>query len=201
MNGTPEALAKAEYLGAVVQETLRLEPILPDVIRTLVGRETLGGHRFEAGTHVASLAALVHQREDLYPDPSAFRPERFLERKVAPHEFLAFGGGVRRCIGAALATYEMKIVLGTLLREVEVDSLSEERPVRRSVSMATSGPVRLRVRRRSAAQRRQQPVEEHAQGLEGGLDGRGRQAQEQGDVHEVQAERGDREHAGVHLGA
>jgi cytochrome P450 len=149
-DGSPEALAKAEYLGAVVQETLRLQPIVPDVIRTLVNAETLGGETYAAGTHVAFIAGLVHEREDLYPAPHAFRPERFLERKYGPHEFLAFGGGVRRCIGAALATYEMKVVLGTLLREVDVVSLSEEVPVRRSVTMATSGPVLLRVRRRTA---------------------------------------------------
>ncbi|MEZ4240570.1 MAG: cytochrome P450 [Myxococcota bacterium] len=154
-DGSPEALEQAPYLGAVVQETLRLEPIVPDIIRTLTEPRTLGGYDFPAGTHVSFLAGLVHQREDLYPEPEAFRPERFLERKFAPHEFLSFGGGVRRCIGAALATYEMKVVLGTLLRAVDVESLSEERSVRRSVAMGTSGPVLLRVRRRDqGAQRR-----------------------------------------------
>lgn len=149
-DGSPEALAALPWLDAVVSETLRLEPIVPDMIRTLEQPMQLGGWAVPAGAHVGFLAALIHTREDLYPEPAAFRPERFLERTFKPHEYVPFGGGVRRCIGAALAVYEMKVVLGTVLRSVEVESLHEERPVRRSVTMGPGSGVRLRVRRRES---------------------------------------------------
>jgi cytochrome P450 len=154
-DGSPEALARLPYLDAVVQETLRMQPIVPDLVRTLsVGLE-LGPWALPAGTHVAPVAAMVHVREDLYPDPHAFRPERFLEHKPRPWELLPFGGGVRRCIGAALATFEMKTVLGTWLRQVELRSLREDEPVRRNIAMgARHGVLMELVRRRGLPLRR-----------------------------------------------
>lgn len=149
-DGSPEALAALPYLDAVVSETLRLEPIVPDMVRTLVEPMALGGWEVPVGGHACFVASLVHMRDDLYPEPAEFRPERFLERSFKPHEYMPFGGGVRRCIGAALATYEMKVVLGTVLRAVSVASLGEERSVRRNVTMGPGGGVRLRVRRRAA---------------------------------------------------
>lgn len=148
-DGSPEALGKLPYLDAVVNETLRLNPIVPDPLRTLAVPMKLGRYELPAGTHVAFVAALVHEREDLYPEPLAFRPERFLQRKFRPHELLAFGGGVRRCIGAALATWEMKVVVGTLLQRYSFESLSEEVAVRRNVSMGLRHGARLRVRARA----------------------------------------------------
>lgn len=148
-DGSPEALAKLPFLDAVVNETLRMNPIVPDFIRTLVVPLTLGGHELPAGSHVAMVSSLVHTRPDLYPEPYRFRPERFLERKYKPHEWLPFGGGVRRCLGATLATWEMKVVVGTLLRRFTFDSLSEETAVRRNVTMGPRHGVRLRVHTRA----------------------------------------------------
>lgn len=150
-DGSPEVLGRLPYLEAVWNETLRLANILPDILRTLTADLPFGDRVLPAGTHVAVIAALVHTREDLYPEPLRFRPERFLERSFKPHEFLPFGGGVRRCIGAALATWEAKVAVGTILREWSVQSLGEEWPVRRNATLGPAHGVRLRVRRRAGA--------------------------------------------------
>lgn len=138
-DGSPEALAKLPLLGATVDETLRIDPIVPDVLRTVLVDMELGGHAVAAGSYVAPVAELVHHHPDLYPEPEAFRPQRFLDRRYRPWEYLPFGGGTRRCIGAALATYEMKLVLGTVLRRLALANDGDDRMVRRSVTM---GPKR-----------------------------------------------------------
>lgn len=134
----PAALAKVPYLEAVCNETLRKYPIITEVLRTLHEPMELGGYELAPPTAVAASIMGVHLREDLYPEPRAFRPERFLERKFGPHEFLPFGGGHRRCIGAAFAGFEMQVVLGTVLREyaVALQNPTAPRPVRRTVTMA-----------------------------------------------------------------
>jgi cytochrome P450 family 110 len=93
-------------------------------------RYSLGGYEIPAGLHLGGAILTIHQDESLYPEPSVFRPERFLERRFAPHEFAAFGGGHRHCLGAAFAMNEMKVVLGTLLGRVRL-RLAEARPLRR----------------------------------------------------------------------
>lgn len=148
LDGTPAALADHQLLDAVVQETLRIDPIVPDVLRTLTVPMTLGDLQLPAGAHVAPLAIRIHHDPELYPDPGAFRPERFLERRYRPWEFLPFGGGTRRCVGAALATYEMKIVLGTLLREVILQPDGADRMVRRTVTLAPKHGVPMRFQQR-----------------------------------------------------
>ena len=80
----------------------------------------------------------VHRRPDLYPEPERFRPERFLERSFTPFEYLPFGGGARRCIGAAFALYEMKLVLATILRKYDLRSASDA-PVGMAVRNTTVG--------------------------------------------------------------
>ena len=141
----PEAIVGLPFLSAVCSETLRLYPIVPDIIRVLRAPLELGGYTLPAGTAVCPAAALVHQRRDLYPDPDVWRPERFLERKFSPFEFLPFGGGHRRCIGAAFALYEMKLVLAALLRagRFRLAADAPVRPVRRNITMAPEGGVSL----------------------------------------------------------
>ena len=141
----PAALAAAPYLEAVCLETLRLYPVVGEVVRLLRAPLALGAWTIPAGVPVAAGIALVHARADLYPDPEAFRPERFLERKFAPHEYLPFGGGARRCIGAAFGLYEMKVVLGTLLARYRFTLAREtrERPVMRNLAMGPKGRVRV----------------------------------------------------------
>jgi cytochrome P450 len=141
----PEVIARLPYLDAVVQETLRLYPIAPDVPRKLARPLVLGDYTLQPGTAVAVGTALLHTRPDLYPEPRRFNPERFLDRKFSPFEYTPFGGGARRCLGAAFATYEMKIVLATLLGQyrLTLDEPREVRPGRRSVVLGPSTGVRV----------------------------------------------------------
>jgi cytochrome P450 family 110 len=112
----PLAVLQLPYLTAACQETLRIHPILPTVSgRRLTVPMEIAGHHLEAGTTVAPCAYLVHRREDLYPDPLAFRPRRFLERRFGPHEYFPFGGSNRHCLGTTLAPMELKLVLATIL--------------------------------------------------------------------------------------
>jgi cytochrome P450 len=110
----------AEYLDAVVKETLRLCPPVPVVVRRLLEPMELAGRELPAGTTVAPCIYLIHRREDVYPHPLRFEPERFLERPPGTYTWIPFGGGVRRCLAASYAEQEMKRVLRTVLREVEL---------------------------------------------------------------------------------
>ncbi|WP_434047458.1 MULTISPECIES: cytochrome P450 [Sorangium] len=146
----PERLAALPYLDAVCKEALRLYPIATEVPRLVARPFRLGEHELQPGTGVAPCILLVHHRPELYPEPSRFRPERFLERKFSPFEYLPFGGGSRRCIGAAFAMFEMKIVLGVALSAWQFQLLDQRppRPVRRNVTLGPAGgvPVALRAR-------------------------------------------------------
>jgi cytochrome P450 len=136
-----------EYLDATIKETLRLRPVLPGVIRRLQRPLVLGGMRLPEGVHIAPSIYLTHRRADLYPEPEAFRPERFLERTPGTYEWLPFGGGIRRCLGASFALYEMKIVLGTVLRtaRLETTDAEAERVRRRFVTFTPEHGGRVRV--------------------------------------------------------
>jgi cytochrome P450 family 110 len=136
----PNVLFRLPYLNAVCSETLRIYPVgmltFPRIARS---RLELSGFALEPGTIVVGCIYLAHHREDVFPDPDEFRPERFLERRYSPFEYLPFGGGVRRCIGMAFAQFEMKLVLAGILSDFEL-SLTEAdavQPVRRGL---TSGP-------------------------------------------------------------
>jgi cytochrome P450 len=106
------AIAKLPYLNAVCCETLRIYPIailaFPRILKSPL---QLMGYQFEADTFLSPCIYLTHHREDLYPEPKRFKPERFLERQFSPYEYLPFGGSTRRCIGMAFALFEMKLVL------------------------------------------------------------------------------------------
>jgi cytochrome P450 len=108
-----------DYLDAVVKETLRLRPVVPLVLRRVGAPIEIGGWTLPAGVSVAPNILLLHRRPDLYPDPAAFRPERFLERPAGTYTWIPFGGGVRRCLGASLALFEMKVVLRAIAERVE----------------------------------------------------------------------------------
>jgi cytochrome P450 len=138
-----EALAKLPYLEAVCNESLRLYPIVTEVLRGLHEPIELGGYTIRPPMAVSASILGIHMSPEIYPEPEAFRPERFLERKYGPHEFLPFGGGHRRCIGAAFAGFELQVVLGTLLREFTIKLCNPHapRPVRRNVTLAPEGGV------------------------------------------------------------
>ncbi len=108
------------YLDAVVTETLRLRPVIDAAERTLKAPRTVAGWELPAGVRVYPGIALVHHRPDLYPQPDEFRPERFLEEGAESYSWLPFGGGIRRCIGAALAQAEMAEVLRVVLDRVDL---------------------------------------------------------------------------------
>ncbi|MDY7232456.1 cytochrome P450 [Hyalangium rubrum] len=141
----PEALSRLPYLSAVCDETLRLFPVVALVSRKLLSPLVVKGHELPAGMGIMAAITLAHSNPTVFPEPGRFRPERFLERKYSPFEYLPFGGGARRCLGAAFALFEMKVVLGTLLSAHRF-SLAHDRPirpVRRNVTMAPEDGVPL----------------------------------------------------------
>ena len=109
-----------EYLGATVKETLRSRPVIVDVARKLTAPATVAGYELPAGTFVLPAIAALHYREDVFPEPYEFRPERFLEGKADNYAWIPFGGGVRRCIGAAFAEYEMRTILREFVERAEL---------------------------------------------------------------------------------
>jgi cytochrome P450 len=126
------------YLDAVVKETLRLRPVIDAAERTLTKPRVVAGWELPAGVKVYPGIALVHMREDLYPQAEAFRPERFLDDRAESYTWLPFGGGIRRCVGAALALTEMAEVLRVAVPAVELRPV-RERPdpvVLRGVTLA-----------------------------------------------------------------
>lgn len=145
----PMAISQLPYLTAVCQETLRIFPITPTTfVRQLREPMTMAGYPFKAGTALMPATYIIHQRPDIYPEPRQFRPERFLERQFAPHEYLPFGGGHRYCIGSALAMMELKISVATLLSDFEL-ALLHSRPVlpsRRGLTMAPPASMKLKVK-------------------------------------------------------
>lgn len=144
----PMTIAKQPYLTAVCQETLRRNPVamltFPRVAQEPV--EILG-YQFEAGTIFMGCMYLTLQRDDLYPNPKDFRPERFLEKKYSPYEFIPFGNGARRCVGEALALYEMKLAIATAMinYQMELGDSRPEVPRRRGVTLSPSRGVPLRM--------------------------------------------------------
>ncbi len=129
------------YLDAVIEETLRVRPVVPFVGRQLRGATELAGHLLPAGTVVMPAIYLAHTRPDTYPDPHAFRPERFLDGGPDTYSWIPFGGGTRRCLGAAFAQVEMRVVLSTILRRADLRPASSrpERMVRRNVTLSPRG--------------------------------------------------------------
>lgn len=148
----PDAYASLPYLDAVCLEGLRLHPPVVDVGRVTRRPLDVKGYTIPAGEGVVPSPLLLHSRADLYPEPDRFRPSRFLERKFSPFEYIAFGGGSRRCLGAAFAMYEMKVVLGTLLGNYRLRLAGDEplRIVRRGLTLGPKGgvPMALDCRRR-----------------------------------------------------
>ncbi len=142
----PMNIARLPYLTAVCNETLRIYPVAMLTFPRIVQEPTeLLGYGLEPGAIVVGCIYLLHQREDLYPNPKQFRPERFLERQYTPYEFLPFGGGVRRCIGEALAQIEMKLVVKTLLsrHQMTLADSKPELPRRRGVTLAPARGVQM----------------------------------------------------------
>jgi cytochrome P450 len=133
------------YLRAVIAEALRLRPVVPLAGRRLTSELRVDGLVLPAGTDVTPAIWLAHTRPDTYPEPYAFRPERFLNRPPSTYAWIPFGGGVRRCLGAAFAEMEMRIVLTAILRErvLRPATRSAERVARRNVTFSPRHGTRI----------------------------------------------------------
>jgi cytochrome P450 len=126
-----------ERVEATIIETMRNRPVIPIIGRRVQVPWRLGDYGVEPGTAIAMSILLVHHREDVYPDPFAFRPERWLGRKPGTYDWIPFGGGIRRCLGAALAMAEQRVVLTTMARRLDLDPdrPQAERAMHRNVTM------------------------------------------------------------------
>jgi cytochrome P450 len=146
----PHDLDKLVLLDAAIKETLRLTPILPMVGRILGKPMTIGGIDLPAGAAALACIYLVHRRADLYPDPLRFDPSRFVGKKVDPSTYFPFGGGARRCLGMAFASYEMKIVLANILARADLAPAPGKKVklVRRGITFAPSGGMPIVVTKR-----------------------------------------------------
>jgi len=138
------------HVEAVITEGMRSRPVIPMIGRRVAVPWRLGPYAVPAGSAVSMSILLLHHREDLYPEPFAFRPERFLGVKPGTYEWIPFGGGTRRCLGAALAMAEQRVVLSAMARRLELEAAdaAPERAVHRNVTMipARGGRVVLRSR-------------------------------------------------------
>lgn len=143
-----------QYLGWVVKESLRSRPVVPFAIRYLTEPFPLGDYVAPADSLLAISISLLHQRSDLFPEPDAFRPERFAEPGIQSYAWLPFGGGVRRCIGASFATFEMQVVLRRVFERCELVAaeMKDERPKRRSVTFAPHRGARVLLEARKPAE-------------------------------------------------
>lgn len=144
-------LAALPYVDAATKETLRLRPIITESMRTVAKPVQLGDVEVSPGMHIGASIVLAHYDPERYEAPHELRPERFLEKTFAPTDYLPFGGGHRRCIGAAFADMEIRIAAATLLSRYNLTLLEPAlaRPVRRNLTMAPKGgvPVRITARR------------------------------------------------------
>lgn len=139
-----------EHLEAAILEGMRARPIIPIIGRRVTIPWRFGEYVFPAGTAVSISILLLHHREDLYPEPFAFRPERWMERKPGTYEWIPFGGGARRCLGAALAMAMQRVVLEAMTRrlDLEADRPEPERAQHRNVTMIPARGARAVLRAR-----------------------------------------------------
>jgi len=141
-----------EHIEAVITEGMRSRPVIPIIGRRVTVPWRLGPYAVPPDTPVAMSILLLHHREDVYPQPFAFRPERWLGRKPGTYEWIPFGGGIRRCLGAALAMAEQRVVLEAMVRQLdlEAEQPEPEHAVHRNVTMIPSRGARVIVRARRA---------------------------------------------------
>ncbi|MGE0679803.1 MAG: cytochrome P450 [Candidatus Binatia bacterium] len=148
----PQHLHKLDYLDATIKEAQRLTPIVPVVGRYVREPVRIGGRDLPADVVATSCIYLTHHRPDIWPNPNRFDPDRFLTKRPSPYEFFPFGGGNRFCLGAAFATYEMKIVLTQVLSRVTLRAAPGRavRVVRRGVTFAPSAGMPVVIERLAA---------------------------------------------------
>ena len=150
---TPQVLGKLreslaggdEYLDATIKETLRIRPVLVDTARRLTRDIELDGYRIPSGALLLPSIAAIHFRDDIYPEPEQFRPERFLGSSPDGYTWIPFGGGVRRCIGASFAQFEMRVIIRAILERAELRAAdpAPERPKPRNITVAPARGCRV----------------------------------------------------------
>jgi cytochrome P450 len=140
----------SEHVEAAIVEGMRSRPVIPIIGRRVTVPWRLGEYVLPAGSAISMSVLLVHHREDLYPDPFAFCPERWLDRKPGTYEWIPFGGGTRRCLGAALAMAEQRVVLAAMAErlDLEADCPEPEHALHRNVTMIPARGARAIVRAR-----------------------------------------------------
>jgi cytochrome P450 len=133
------------YLEATIHEVMRSRPVIPIIGRKVTVPWQLGEYRMPAGSAILMSILLLHHREDVYPDPFAFRPERFVGRKPGTYTWIPFGGGIRRCLGAALAMAEQRVVLSAIARRTDLKAPdpAPERASHRNVTMIPAAGARV----------------------------------------------------------
>jgi cytochrome P450 len=141
----------AAWVEATLTESMRNRPVIPAVGRRVAVPWQFGEYGVDAGTPVVMSIMLLHHREDLYPDPYAFRPERFLGHKPGTYDWIPFGGGIRRCLGASMAMAELRVVLEAVARRTDLEAVDPEpeRLLHRNVTMIPSRDATVVVRSRS----------------------------------------------------
>jgi cytochrome P450 len=141
------------YLDAVVKESLRVRPVVADVGRVLSRPAAVAGYELPAGTMVVPAITAVHRYANRYPEPFEFRPERFLEGQPEPYTWIPFGGGTRRCVGAAFAQLEMKVAIPTILSAARLEPAADrpERSRLHNVTLVPPKGVRVRLVERRPA--------------------------------------------------
>jgi cytochrome P450 len=145
--------AADETVEATITEAMRTRPVIPIIGRRVTVPWQLGEHSVPAGSPIAMSILLLHHREDLYPEPFAFRPQRWLHHKPGTYEWIPFGGGIRRCLGAALAMAEQRVVLTAMARRLDLEAVDPqpEHAVHRNVTMIPARGASVVVRARRTA--------------------------------------------------
>lgn len=150
----PELLARCQraadegdddFLDAAMKESLRLHPVIPMVVRTLMAPATIAGWDLPRGTTVGPSIIIAHQREDNHPDPEVFRPERFLGHNPPTNTWIPFGGGVRRCIGAGFSLMEGVAVLREVFAAYDVTTVGTDEPKVRNITSVPRRGARIRL--------------------------------------------------------
>ncbi|HZV74018.1 MAG TPA: cytochrome P450 [Conexibacter sp.] len=143
----------ADWVEATIHETMRNRPVVPITGRRVTVPWQLGEYRVPARSHILISVALLHHREDVYPDPFSFRPERFLGVKPGTYTWVPFGGGIRRCLGATLAMAEQRVVLRAIARRTDMAAPDQrpERVLHRNVTMIPAKGAEVIVTSRRAA--------------------------------------------------
>jgi cytochrome P450 len=148
-----DATAGAAYVEATIHETMRSRPVIPIVVRTVKRRWRFGEYVVGADTPIAVSIIGLHHRDDVYPRPQDYRPERFLDRKPGTYTWIPFGGGIRRCLGATLAMAEQRVVVAAIARRTDLAATdpAPEAPRMRNVTMIPGHGGRIVVTDRRGA--------------------------------------------------